>query len=90
MSSSGLQKHERETIKAVESLARGIKARIETRRGGNAHSWVVLEIQGHEVHRHSVASSPTNAHTMVRAVTRECRKALQEKGILSKPDQRPH
>lgn len=83
--SRGSQKHERETVKSVEAIDPRIKARIEGRSGSNAHRWVVLEIGGAEVMRHSVASSPKDPHTMVQALTRECRRTLESKGILDKP-----
>lgn len=82
MSTRGTQKHERETVKAIEALHPSLKASIECRRGLNSHKELIVERNGEVLHRHSLASSPTNEHTSVLQAVRYCRRALREKGIL--------
>lgn len=73
------QKHERETVRAVQALHPQMRADVQTRRG-NTHKWLVATLGEHTV-RHSVASSPTNRDTMVDVITRAVRRKFAELGV---------
>lgn len=80
---SARQKHEREAVRAVERIDPAIKCLVRIRRGCNSHKLLVVQMHGQEVYTHSLSSSPTSPDVMVERVQRECRRALQQKGIIA-------
>lgn len=76
--SGAAQKHERETVRAVQALHPGIRCTVQTR--SNTHKLLLASIGGVTV-RHGISCSPKDRDTMVERIVREVRNDLRSKGV---------
>lgn len=81
MKDRGAQKHERDAVRMIERTIPGARAAVETRRGKNAHKWLVVSKDETEV-RVCLAGSPSvDVNNLLQHLRRNTVRALREKGV---------